>query len=59
WSVGAGVNYAINDDWDMGLSYRYLDAGKADITTAVGDGENTSKIKVKANDIMLGLTYRF
>ncbi|MDE5307014.1 outer membrane beta-barrel protein [Providencia stuartii] len=54
-----GVNYAINDDWDMGLSYRYLDAGKADITTAVGDGENTSKIKVKANDIMLGLTYRF
>lgn len=53
------MNYAINDNWDMGLSYRYLDAGKTDITTAVGDGENTSKIKVKANDIMLGLTYRF
>lgn len=59
WSVGAGVNYAINEDWDMGLSYRYLDAGKADITTAVGDGEHTSKIKVKTNDILLGLTYRF
>ncbi|MGO2334691.1 outer membrane protein [Providencia sp.] len=59
WSVGAGVNYAINKDWDMGLSYRYLDAGKADITTAVGDGKHTSKIKVKTNDILLGLTYRF
>ncbi|WP_272691276.1 outer membrane protein [Providencia sp. PROV132] len=59
WSVGAGVNYAINEDWDMGLSYRYLDAGKADITTAAGDGKHTSKVKVKTNDIMFGLTYRF
>ncbi|MEX7536675.1 OmpW family outer membrane protein [Providencia rettgeri] len=59
WSVGAGVNYAINHDFDLGLSYRYLDAGKADITTVAGDGKHTSKIKVKTNDILLGLTYRF
>ncbi|EMA4783578.1 porin family protein [Providencia rettgeri] len=59
WSVGAGVNYAVNENVDLGLSYRYLDAGRAEMTNAAGEGNNTSKVNVKSNDIMLGITYQF
>lgn len=59
WSVGAGVDYALNDKVNLGLSYRYLDAGRAEMTNSAGDGNNTSKVNVKSNDIMLGVTYQF
>lgn len=60
WSVGAGVKYAMNADFDIDFSYRYLDAGKASISYNDEDGDNIkSKIKVKTNDLMLGVTYKF
>lgn len=59
WSVGAGVKYALNDNFDLDFSYRYLDAGKASISYN-GDGTNIeSKVKVRTNDLMLGVTYKF
>ena len=59
WSLGVGVNYTINDDFVVDLGYRYLDAGLSDSTYRDGDTTDVSKVKVKTNDVMLGLTYRF
>lgn len=59
WSVGAGVNYAVNESVDLGIGYRYLDAGKAEVSSPLADGTATSKVKVKTSDIMVSATYRF
>ncbi|ENN8378995.1 porin family protein [Providencia rettgeri] len=55
WSLGVGTQYTFNDNLALDLSYRYLDAGKSDVNY---DGAK-SKIKVRTNDIMLGVVYRF
>ncbi|HEF8774100.1 outer membrane protein [Providencia manganoxydans] len=55
WSFGVGTQYTFNENLALDLSYRYLDAGKSDISYI----ESKSKIKVKTNDIMLGIIYRF
>lgn len=59
WSLGAGVKYAMNDDFDIDFSYRYLDAGKASISYNDEGYNIESKVKVKTNDLMLGITYKF
>ncbi|MEX9217118.1 outer membrane protein [Providencia rettgeri] len=55
WSLGVGTQYSFNDNLALDLSYRYLDAGKSDVS----DDGSKSKIKVRTNDIMLGVVYRF
>ncbi len=59
WSVGAGVKYAMNDNFDLDFSYRYLDAGKASVSYSDEWSNLESKVKVKTNDLMLGVTYKF
>lgn len=59
WSLGLGVQYAINSDLSMDLSYRYLDAGKSTLSIGQGDDAIKSKVKAQSNDILLGITYRF
>ncbi|EKT61860.1 outer membrane protein [Providencia burhodogranariea] len=59
WSLGLGMKYAINTDFSMDLSYRYLDAGKSTISNTYDSQTQTSKVKAQSNDIMLGVTYRF
>ncbi|EPQ5228602.1 outer membrane protein [Providencia stuartii] len=59
WSLGLGSQYAINDNLSLDLSYRFLDAGKSDVSYNV-DGETLkSKVKVRSNDIMFAVVYRF
>ncbi|MBN6361484.1 porin family protein [Providencia huaxiensis] len=59
WSLGLGSQYAINDNLSLDLSYRFLDAGKSDVSYNA-DGETLkSKVKVRSNDIMFGVVYRF
>ncbi|EMT6382780.1 outer membrane protein [Providencia rettgeri] len=55
WSLGVGTQYMFNENLALDLSYRYLDAGKSDISYI----DSKSKVKVKTNDIMLGVVYRF
>ncbi|MEY0177709.1 outer membrane protein [Providencia rettgeri] len=59
WSIGAGVKYAMNDNFDLDFSYRYLDAGKASVSYNENGYNLESKVKVKTNDLMLGVTYKF
>lgn len=55
WSLGVGAKYALSQDVDLDLGYRYLDANKAD---ASKDGVK-SQVKAKSNDFMFGVSYRF
>lgn len=60
WSLGVGVKYELNSDFSMDLSYRWLDAGKSEVSYKTDyDEEYKSKASVRTHDIMLGLTYNF
>jgi opacity protein-like surface antigen len=57
WTVGAGLNYAINKNWSMELSYRYIDLGEA-VFGSKTDGEITAK-DLSSHEILAGLRYQF
>jgi opacity protein-like surface antigen len=57
WTVGAGVNYAINKNWSLDLTYRYIDLGEA-VFGSRTDGEITSK-DVSSHEIVTGLRFQF
>ncbi|MEQ5287361.1 outer membrane protein [Providencia huaxiensis] len=59
WSLGLGSQYAINDNLSLDLSYRFLDAGKSDVSYNDDGDALKSKVKVRSNDIMFGVLYRF
>jgi opacity protein-like surface antigen len=72
WSVGVGVNYALNKDLDLDLGYRYVDLGKVNTSTVIGwngyyaNGVNILgatvsdyEAKLKSHDFSLGLRYKF
>lgn len=61
WKAGLGVKYAVNDNIDVDLRYQYLDLGKAS-----WDANNTDQVKysisdmkLKANQVMFGVAYKF
>lgn len=65
WNVGAGVAYAITDNWDLDLGYRYVDMGEVKtggITyqDSFGSSETyTGKADLRAHEVMLGIRYTF
>ncbi|ENR5394373.1 TPA: porin family protein [Providencia rettgeri] len=59
WSLGIGSQYAINDNLSLDLSYRFLDAGKSSLSYTEDNEVYKSKVKVRTNDVMFGVVYRF
>lgn len=63
WTVGAGVEYAINNNWSVKAEGLYYDLGaKSGVSTAPGDGYTwTSGVRSKTDGVIarLGLNYRF
>lgn len=64
WQIGAGVGYAISDNWKLDLSYRYLDMGEARGGNTFINGATTLDIEatrfdLRAHEVMLGLQYQF
>lgn len=59
WSLGLGSQYKLNDNLSLDLSYRFLDAGKSTVSHYEDEQENKSKVKVRTNDVMFGVIYRF
>ncbi|UBX29057.1 outer membrane beta-barrel protein [Arsenophonus apicola] len=60
WSAGAGIKYMVNQDFSFDLSYKYLDAGQAEVDYFNLEGVKTnSKTQVRTHDIMLSATYHF
>lgn len=56
WQVGAGVSYAVNNNVDIDLAYRFMDYGK--VTHNFGDLGST-KVKQRGNEFSLGVRYNF
>lgn len=60
WSVGLGVAYAINTNWTVDLSYKYLDAGDITATQTDADGASSkAKVDVTTQDVLFGVRYTF
>lgn len=72
WSVGVGVNYALDKDLDLDLGYRYVDLGKVNastlvawngsydgVTSFVGATASDYEAKLKSHDFSIGLRYKF
>ncbi|EIP3425167.1 porin family protein [Salmonella enterica] len=60
WGLGAGVAYAIDTNWTVDMSYRYLNAGKVEANLTDPDGTTSkAQAKVDAHDVMLAVRYTF
>ncbi len=56
WTVGAGVQYAIDMNWSAGLEYRYTDFGNA---TFVANNGFNSDVDLDLHTVRFTLNYRF
>lgn len=59
WSLSAGIQYAITQNFDIDLSYRYFNAGNYTANYKEDKKEINSKFKIESNDILLSVAYRF
>ncbi len=62
YTVGGGVEYALNANWSARVEYRYSDFGRvSNAITAAGGFWNgyTDTHYVTENLVMVGLSYRF
>jgi outer membrane immunogenic protein len=58
WTLGAGVEYAVNRNWSLKAEYLYVDLGKFDCGPACGAVPPTN-VKFNTNILRAGLNYRF
>jgi outer membrane immunogenic protein len=58
-TVGAGIEYAVTNNWLARVEYRYTDLGNHGFENpiACGCGENGNRITI--NDVRLGAAYKF
>jgi outer membrane immunogenic protein len=56
WTIGAGVEYALDRNWSVKAEYLYADLGKAQ-DTVFSFGERTTELTL--NMVRLGVNYRF
>ena len=59
WTAGAGVEYAIDQNWSARLEYRYTDLGASKLTTTAFGGSVTTKADTTDQTVRVGLSYRF
>lgn len=59
WQVMAGVAYKVNTNWTVDAGYRYADLGRIRKHTIDEDGFDTTKLKVRDHEVMLGVRYTF
>lgn len=56
WTVGAGVEYAIDNNWSVRAEYRYTDYGRFNVGFFPLGSANT---RFKENAVRVGVSYRF
>jgi len=60
WTIGAGVEYALTQNWLIKSEYQYMDLGQRSISAVASDGiTDTWKHRPSAHIIKLGLNYKF
>lgn len=57
WNIGGGVDYSVTDNLILRAEYRYTDFGSKTFHDLWYEDE--AKIKLKTNDIRLGIAYKF
>lgn len=57
WTLGAGAEYAVTDNWTLRGEYRYTQYGKKGFV-AMPEDENW-EAKVRTHDLRLGVAYKF
>jgi len=60
WTVGAGVEWAVWENWSVKLEYDYLDFGSR--TVAFNDpllGAANISVSQRISEVKLGVNYRF
>lgn len=58
WTLGAGVAYAVTDNWIVKAEYRYADFGSKTYATP-GIAGGLTRSLVQTNKVMIGLSYKF
>ncbi|MGC1557609.1 MAG: outer membrane beta-barrel protein, partial [Methylovirgula sp.] len=59
WTAGAGVEYAIDNNWSIRAEYRYTDFGRVNdflLASAAGD---TASRRETDNRVQVGFSYKF
>ncbi|MHC3941654.1 MULTISPECIES: outer membrane protein [Paenochrobactrum] len=60
WTVGAGAEYALANNWTLKSEYLYTDFGKTKLMNYIDDGVTTKlDAKVKFHTVRVGLNYKF
>ena len=59
WTAGAGVEYALSNNWTARVEYRYTDYGSTSARPLAGFPNEEYTGKTKTQDIRLGLSYKF
>lgn len=55
WQIGAGVSYALNDNFNVDFGYRYIDEGHV----SYRDASSINKYEAKSHELSLGVRYTF
>lgn len=58
WTVGAGIDYYLNNCWSLDLGYRFTDLGNARVK-ADDTFDGRTKRDIRSNDIKLSARYYF
>lgn len=59
WTAGAGIEYAITDNWTAKVEYLFADFEKATCTTACGGGATSVSVGLYENVVRAGVNYKF
>ncbi|WP_448955007.1 outer membrane protein [Labrys neptuniae] len=59
WTAGAGVEYAIDQNWIIRGEVRYVDLGNKNVHVNDEFGRNNRKVKFNATDLTVGVSYKF
>ena len=55
WQIGAGVSYALTDQFNVDFGYRYIDEGHV----SYRDDRSINKYEAKSHELSLGVRYTF
>lgn len=58
WKAGLGTKVKLSDSFDMDIRYQFVDLGKVELQPEEG-WTTTKSAKLKANEVLVGLAYRF
>ncbi len=59
WTVGAGLEYALDDNWSAKIEYDYLGFGKQSMTFTTPTETVNTNAGLNVQEIKAGLNYRF